>query len=183
MGKTSRGFTEADLRPRVRSLDLSAYPHARYFFDAVRDAAEERDSIRLAVDQMEAREGARAQTYAERVSVGGERDRMAQTDARIDYEDVNARIYDEDSEMLRFAETLIWGGSGGDMSGGVLRVMGLRVASMMEAYYVHHLGWREVSRRFGYSPEHCRRIVYSGLDAIDFLGWSGIVPGTGIAQT
>ena len=167
----------------MREPRLEDYSSARDFFEAVREASREAERTRLTLLQMEAREGARAQTYAERVSVGGERDRMAQTDARIDYEDVNARIYDEDSEMLRFAETLIWGGSGGDMSGGVLRVMGLRVASMMEAYYVHHLGWREVSRRFGYSPEHCRRIVYSGLDAIDFLGWSGIVPGTGIAQT
>ena len=62
------------------------YASAEDFFEAVRHASREAERTRLTLLQMEAREGARAQTYAERVSVGGERDRMAQTDARMDYE-------------------------------------------------------------------------------------------------
>lgn len=66
---------------------LEDYSDARDFFESVREASREAERTRLTLLQMEAREGARAQTYSERVSVGGERDRMAQTDARMDYEE------------------------------------------------------------------------------------------------
>lgn len=172
------------LRPRVRRLDPHSYVRAGDLFDAVRDAAEERASILRAIGSMEAREGVRAQGYEATGRSGHASDRMAATDARMDYEADRGPVLEEDEAMLRLAESLIWGGDGGDMGGGVLSLMGYEVAAAMEEYYVHALPWAEVARRLGYSADYTEKpkaLCRQGLDCIDFLGWGNVVPGEGEA--
>lgn len=171
-------------RPRVRRLDPRSYVRAQDFFDAVRDAAGERARILRAIGSMESREGVRAQGYEATGRSGQSSDRMAATDARMDYEADRAPVLEEDEAMLRLAESLIWGGDGGDMRGGVLNLMGYEVAAAMEEYYVHALPWAEVSRRLGYSADYTEKpkaLCRQGLDCIDFLGWGGVIPGEGRA--
>lgn len=187
---TSDGAREGEsglpawIRPRVRRLDPLTYVRSADFFDAVRDAAEERAGILRAIGAMESREGVRAQGYEATGRSGHASDRMAATDARMDYEADRGPVLEEDEAMLRLAESLIWGGDGGDMRGGVLSLMGYEVAYAMENYYVHALPWAEVARRLGYSADYTEKpkaLCRQGLDCIDFLGWASVIPGGGKA--
>ena len=174
-------FTSDDLRPRVRSLDPSSYRDARELFAAVSDAAREREGILRELGAMEAREGVRAQGYEPRVSAGGNSDKMAATDARIDYEALHDPLLAEDDALIALAESLIWGPGGGDMTGGVLHVMGYRTAKAIERHYVHLVPWPALAREWGVSESQLRRVADRGLDAMDFLGMVGAIKGVGDA--
>lgn len=178
---TNRTFGDADLRPRVRSLDPSSYRDARELFAAVSDAAREREGILRELGAMEAREGVRAQGYEPRVSIGGNADKMAPTDARIDYEALHDPLLEEDDALIALAESLIWGPGGGDMTGGVLHVMGYRTAKAIERHYVHLVPWPALAREWGVSESQLRRVADKGMDAMDFLGMVGAVRGVGDA--
>ena len=168
-------------RPRVRSLDLRSYSRARDFFEAVYDAAGEREEIGSELEQMEAREGVRAQGYEAKSRSGCAADSMSATDARIDYWNLKRSLYEEDDALLTFAESVIWGNRGGDMAGGVLHVMGFAAARLMERHYVHRVPWPACAREMGYSESQARRIASGALDAIDAMGWARLVAGRGDA--
>ena len=171
-------------RPRVRSLDLSTYVRAEDFFDAVRDAACEREDILSTIGSMEGREGVRAQGYEAMGRSGAVRDRMAATDDRMDYERSRAPLLAEDDAIIRLANSLIWGGDGGDLSGGVASLAGERVATAMEMRYVHGLPWAVAARRMGYSPRSGQLVVdlcRAGLDVVDSHRLMAVVRGEGDA--
>lgn len=178
----SDGFTGASLRPRIRSLDVRTYRDARDLFAAVEDAARERRDILRELGKMEAREGVRAQSYEPMSRFGSVSDRMAATDARVDYEGEKGPILEQDDALIALAESLIWGPSGGDMTGGVLHVMGYRSAKAIERHYVHLVPFPALAREWGMSESQCRRIADKGLDAMDYLGWVGAVRGVGRAE-
>lgn len=169
---------------RVRSLDLRAYVRAEDFFEAVRDAARERAKILRTIGSMEEREGVRAQGYEARGRSSAVADRTRATDERIDYEAEHGPLLDEDDAIIALAESLIWGGAGGDMSGGVSRLMGYSVAKAMELRYVHGLPLAVVARRMGYSPKS-KRVVAGlcrmGLECVDSQRLMSIVRGVGDA--
>ena len=170
--------------PRVRRLDLSSYARAEDFFEAVRDAARERADILGAIASMEAREGVRAQGYEALGRSPRAADRTAATDDRIDYEDAHAALLEEDSAMIALAESLIWGGDGGDMSGGVARLVGYAVAKAMELRYVHDLPLASIARKMGYSPKSggtVTRLCRTGLELVDSLGLAAVARGRGDA--
>lgn len=171
-------------RPRVRRLDLSTYVRAVDFFEAVRDAARERADILGAIGEMESREGVRAQSYDARGRSRGTSDRMAATDERIAYEDAHAPLLAEDDALIALAESLVWGGAGGDMSGGVANLMGFSVAKAMEGRYIHALSYSEVARRMGYSPRSgqvAANLCRAGLDCVDSHRLMSVVRGEGDA--
>ena len=150
----------------VEGYDLpsySDYASARDFFDAVYDASREAERTRWTLERMAAREQVRAQSYQPRVSMGGESDKMAQTDARIDY------------------DAVIYGNEYGE--GGVDSLMGSAVADCMSFRYVDARPWKEVADLTGISEPQCRRNVELGLDAVDFYGWDYCAKGVGVAQT
>lgn len=178
----SDGFTGASLRLRIRSLDVRTYRDARALFAAVEDAARERRDILRELGKMEAREGVRAQSYESMSRSGSVSDRMAATDARVDYEAEHDPILEQDDALIALAESLIWGPSGGDMTGGVLHVMGYRSAKAIERHYVHLVPFPALAREWGMSESQCRRIADKGLDAMDYLGWVGAVRGVGRAE-
>ena len=153
----ARPFGERDLRPRVRSLDVRSYRDARDLFAAVYDAAAERQGILRELEQMESKEGVRAQSYEPMPRAGSVSDKMAATDARIDYEGEKDPLLAEDDALIALAESLIWGPRGGDMTGGVLHVMGYRTAKAVghEREPVQK-GGRQGPRRDGL-PRHGRR--------------------------
>lgn len=171
-------------RPRVRRLDLTSYTSAEDFFEAVRDAAREREGILRAIGSMEAREGVRAQGYEAAGRSPRPSDRMAATDDRMDYESAHEPLLAEDDAIIALAESLIWGGAGGDMSGGVARLMGYAVAKAMELRYVHGLPFALVALRMGYSPKS-KRVVAGlcrmGLDCVDSHDLMSVVGGMGSA--
>lgn len=174
--------SEADLRPRLRSLDVRTYRDARDLFAAVEDAARERQGILRELENMEAREGVRAQSYEPVPKSGSVSDRTAATDARIDYESVKDPLLEEDDALIALAESLIWGPSGGDMTGGVLHVMGYRSARALERHYVHLVPFAALAREWDVSERQVRRLADRGLDAMDYLGWVGAVRGVGRAE-
>ena len=181
-GHMARPFGERDLRPRVRSLDVRSYRDARDLFAAVYDAATERQGILRSLEQMESREGVRAQSYEPMPRAGSVSDKTAATDARIDYEGEKDPLLAEDDALIALAESLIWGPGGGDMTGGVLHVMGYRTAKAIERHYVHLVPWPALAREWGMSESQCRRVADKGLDAMDYLGMVGAVRGVGRAE-
>lgn len=174
--------SDADLRPRLRSLDVRTYKDARDLFAAVEDAARERLDILRELGKMEAREGVRAQSYESMSRSGSVSDRMAATDARVDYEAEHDPILEQDDALIALAESLIWGPSGGDMTGGVLHVMGYRSAKALERHYVHLVPFPALAREWDVSESQVRRLADRGLDAMDYLGWVGAVRGVGRAE-
>lgn len=168
----------------MRRLDLSTYASAEDFFEAARDAARERAGILRAIGSMERREGVRAQGYEALGRSGGVRDRMAATDERMDYEADRGPVLEEDEAMLRLAESLIWGGDGGDMDGGLLNLVGYPVAKAMELRYVHGLPLSAIARSMGYSPKS-KQVVADlcriGLECVDSHGLMSVVRGMGAA--
>lgn len=171
-------------RPRVRSLDLSTYVRAKDFFEAVRDAAKERERILGELGSMEEREGVRAQGYDARSRSSSVVDRTRVTDARIDYEAENARRLEEDEAMISLAESLIWGGSGGDMTGGVAELMGVSVARAMELRYVYALPLSTAAEWMRYSPKSkgiVSELCRAGLEYIDSHRLMSVARGEGDA--
>lgn len=166
----------------LREPRFEDYRDARDFFEAVREASREAERTRLTLLQMEAREGARAQTYAERVSVGGEHDRMAATDSRIDYEERMRERIEEDYALLDLACRALYGEESG--KGGVDALMGSAVADCISLRYVDARPWEEVAALLGYSRwsrRSLRDLCQQGFDAIDFFGWDNVLGGVGDA--
>ena len=166
----------------MREPRFEDYRDARDFFETVREASREAERTRLTLLQMEAREGVRAQTYAERVSVGGERDRMAQTDARMDYEARMAERIEQDYRLLDMACQVLYGRESG--KGGVDALMGSAVADCISFRYVDARPWREVAALMGYSRwsrRSLRDMCQKGFDRIDSLGWERAIEGVGDA--
>lgn len=166
----------------MREPRFEDYSNARDFFEAVREASREAERTRLTLLQMEAREGARAQTYAERVAVGGERDRMAQIDARMDYEERMRERIEQDYRLLDMACAVLYGRESG--KGGLDALMGSAVADCLSFRYVDARPWEEVAALMGYSRwsrRSLRDLCQQGFDAIDFFGWDNVLGGVGDA--
>ncbi len=158
------------------------YPSARDFFEAVRDASREAERTRLTLLQMESREGVRAQGYEPRVSVGGNSDKMATTDARMDYEARMSERIEADYALIDMACELLYGRESG--KGGVDALMGSAVADCISFRYVDARPWPEVAALLGYSRwsvNSLRDMCQRGFDAIDALGWERVVEGVGDA--
>ena len=166
----------------LREPRFEDYSNARDFFESVREASREAERTRLTLLQMEAREGARAQTYAERVSVGGERDKMAATDSHIDYEARMAERIEQDYQLLDMACAVLYGRESG--KGGVDALMGSAAADCISFRYVDARPWSEVAALLGYSRwsrRSLRDMCQRGFDCIDSLGWERAIEGVGDA--
>ena len=169
----------------VEGLGLPSYhdyAHAQDFFEAVREASREAERTRLTLLQMEAREGVRAQSYQPRVSIGGERDKMAATDSRIDYEERMQERIEADYQLLDMACAVLYGRESG--KGGVDALMGSAVADCISFRYVDARPWSEVAALMGYSRwsrRSLRDLCQQGFDAIDFFGWDNVLGGVGDA--
>ena len=158
------------------------YASAEDFFEAVRQASREAERTRLALLQMEAREGVRAQGYEPRVMVGGERDHMAHTDSRIDYEARMSERIEQDYRLLDMACAVLYGLEPGKR--GVDALMGSAVADCISFRYVDARQWSEVAALMGYSRwsrRSLRDLCQRGFDRIDSLGWERAIEGVGDA--
>ena len=161
----------------------SDYASAEDFFEAVRHASREAERTRLTLLQMEAREGVRAQSYEPRVSIGGERDHMAHTDSRIDYESRMAERIEADYALIDMACQVLYGRESG--KGGVDALMGSAVADCISFRYVDARPWSEVAALMGYSRwsrRSLRDMCQQGFNAIDFFGWDNVLDGCGTAE-
>ena len=164
------------------TLSYTDFSSAEDFFEAVRHASREAERTRLTLLRMEAREGVRAQGYEPRVMVGGERDKMAATDSRIDYETRMAERIEQDYALLDMACAVLYGRESG--KGGVDALMGSAVADCISFRYVDARPWREVAALLGYSRwsrRSLRDMCQRGFDRIDSLGWERAIEGIGDA--
>ena len=172
-------------KAEVEGLDTPSYTDyasAEDFFAAVLHASREAERTRLTLLQMEAREGVRAQGYEPRVSIGGERDKMATTDSRIDYEERMAERIEADYALLDMACAVLYGRESG--KGGVDALMGSAVADCISFRYVDARPWSEVAALMGYSRwsrRSLRDMCQQGFDAIDAVGWERAIEGIGDA--
>lgn len=162
----------------MREPRFEDYRDARDFFETVYRASRDAERTRLTLLEMEAKEDVRAQTYAERVSVGGERDRMAQTDARMDYEARMGERIDYDYALLDLACKVIYGDNSG--KGGIDGIKGSLFADCLSFRYVDARPWSEVADLLGYSKESIdslRSMCRICFDMIDQLGWGRVIDG------
>lgn len=172
-------------KAEVEGLDTPSYTDyasAEDFFEAVRHASREAERTRLTLLAMEAREGVRAQSYQPRISIGGERDKMAATDSRIDYEQRMAERIEADYRLLDMACAVLYGRESG--KGGVDALMGSAIADCISFRYVDARPWSEVAALMGYSRwsrNSLRDLCQQGFDAIDFFGWDNVIGGVGDA--
>ena len=142
-------------------------------------AASEADRFSRAIARMESREGARARSYAERVSVGGDRDVMEPTDRRIDYEE-RCRRRDEDYALIDCACEVIYGRD--QCSGGIDAILGSAYADALWWRYCAAATWPEVAGGVGMSERFCRVAVRVALDTIDAYGLDRVATGLGLAE-
>lgn len=166
----------------LREPRFEDYSNARDFFESVREASREAERTRLTLLQMEAREGVRAQGYEPRVMVGGERDHMAHTDSRIDYESRMAERIEQDYRLLDMACAVLYGRESG--KGGVDALMGSAVADCISFRYVDARPWSEVAALLGYSRwsrRSLRDMCQRGFDCIDSYGFERVIEGIGDA--
>ena len=172
-------------KAEVEGLDTPSYTDyasAEDFFEAVRQASREAERTRLTLLRMEAREGVRAQGYEPRVSVGGERDHMAHTDSRIDYEARMAERIEADYALIDMACAVLYGLESD--KGGLEALMGSDVADCISFRYVDARPWSEVAALMGYSRwsrRSLRDMCQRGFDRIDSLGWERAIEGVGDA--
>ena len=172
-------------KAEVEGLDTPSYTDfssAEDFFEAVRHASGEAERTKLALMQLEAREGVRAQSYEPRVMVGGERDRMAATDERMDREDRMAERIEADYALIDMACAVLYGLESD--KGGLEALMGSAVADCISFRYVDARPWKEVAALMGYSRwsrRSLRDMCQRGFDRIDSLGWERAIEGIGDA--
>ena len=122
-------MAEADESGRVaRVAESYMGMSARDFFESVRSAAIDADSITRRIQAMESREGVRAQTYGPR-GRGGVRDAMAATDARMDFEGRIERRREEDYRLIDAACSVIYGAD--QSTGGVGAILGAAYADAL----------------------------------------------------
>lgn len=172
-------------KAEVEGLDTPAYTDyasAEDFFESVRQASREAERTRLTLMQMESREGVRAQGYEPRVMVGGNSDKMAPTDARIDYEARMAERIEADYQLIDMACAVLYGRESG--KGGVDALMGSAVADCISFRYVDARPWKEVAALMGYSRwswRSLRDMCQRGFDCIDSYGFERVIEGMGDA--
>lgn len=113
---------------------------------------------------------------------GGERDKMAATDIRIDYETRMSERIEQDYRLLDMACSVLYGRESG--KGGVDKLMGSAVADCISFRYVDARPWREVAALMGYSRwsrRSLRDMCQRGFDCIDSYGFERVIDGMGDA--
>ena len=152
--------------------------NAREWFAQVRDAAIDAERTRRTLEAMESREGAKAQSYAPRVT-GGTSDPMRATDARLDREREWRERIEHDYVLIDSACAVIYGT---DNRGGIASLLGNATADAMFWRYCAAASWPDVAKAVSYSQAWCYRAVATALDTVDALGIKAVIDGVGRAE-
>lgn len=150
------------------------------FFESVRSAAIDADSITRRLRTMEAREGVRAQSYEARGGSSGTGDAMRATDARIDFESRIERRRDEDYRLIDAACSVIYGAD--QSTGGVGAILGAAYADALWWRFCAAATWPEVAEGAGMSERWCKDAVRVAMDVIDSYGIERTARGLGLAE-
>lgn len=153
---------------------------ARDFFESVRSAAIDADSITRRIRAMESREGVRAQSYEARGRSSGAGDAMRATDARMDFEGRIERRREEDYRIIDAACSVIYGAD--QSTGGVGAILGAAYADALWWRFCAAATWPEVAEGTGMSERWCHDAVGVALDVIDSYGIERMAMGLGLAE-
>lgn len=134
-------------------------------FEAARDAVRENASIRRRLERMAAAETRSGQGSA--VRAGFIADRMAATDARVDFESATAKREAENWALVDAATFLLYGE---DMAHGLAQALGLQYADAIWWRYLADSKWQTVADRCGCSVRTAQTRVQVGMDYIDSNG-------------
>ncbi|MDY4014650.1 hypothetical protein, partial [Parafannyhessea umbonata] len=152
----------------------------RDFFESVRSAAIDADSITRRIQAMESREGVRAQSYEVRGRSSGTGDAMRATDARMDFEGRIERRREEDYRLIDAACSVIYGAD--QSTGGVGAILGAAYADALWWRFCAAATWPEVAEGAGMSERWCKDAVGVALDVIDSYGIERMASGLGLAE-
>lgn len=145
---------------------------AREFFESVRSAVRARQLCGRRIERMRAAEGVKAQGYdAMPTGKGGVSDKMAATDARIDYEAQAAR------ELAQYDAIVA---DGMAVCAGVRTAHpSLRWGYVLEMRYCQDMKWDAIAADLCVSPRMVQSDAYAALDWVDAVGVAAAREGCG----
>lgn len=134
-------------------------------FEAARDAALENDSIRRRIERMAAAEQRSGSGGA--VRAGFIADRMAATDARVDFEQAVQQRAGENWQLVDYATSVLYGEAA---DGGLAQAFGLEYADAIWWRYLAACKWADVAEALRCSVRTAQTRVQVGMDYIDSNG-------------
>ncbi len=156
------------------SADPGLYRDARELFEAAAEASRDARRLSLRLQEMSAREGVRAQSYAARGRSGSVGGGMSATESRIDWEAAHEARLREDYELVDLAFVICYGTDG---TGGVRRLLNGEYADALCMHYVDGMPWETVARRLKLAPSTVRTRANVALDSIDTVGYELAIEG------
>ena len=157
---------------------ICGYTSAKDFFDAVRDAAVERERTASLLSAQRARADLHAQRY-DRPMAGGVSDPMAPVDELVEMERLYSERLAADEALLRKAAELLYGVDG---RGGVAALLGSETADLMFWRYCDAKKWASVAAAMKRSRAWCASREAMAFDLIDSLGSDRVIGGDGCAE-
>lgn len=139
----------------------------RAFFESVRDAQNSLAAKKRIIDGMERTEQSLPGGIVPQARPGDTKPN-AVTDLKLDkLAEWEAEI-SECARLIASAYAVLYGDHG---SGGLLALMGVQYAEVLDARYIQRLSWEDVAARIGYSRRHCFDLQAA---ALDFLAYNGL---------
>lgn len=135
-------------------------------FESARDAVRENASIRRRIERMASSEGMRSGSGGA-VRAGFIADRMARTDARIDYEAAVEQREADNWLLVDYATAVLYGT---DQGAGLAAAFGIEYADAIWWRYLADCKWADVADAIGCSVRTAQTRVQVGVDFIDSNG-------------
>ncbi|MGR1083956.1 hypothetical protein ACUYFE_08010 [Olegusella massiliensis] len=163
-------------------VDLNSYASAQEFFEAVKDASKDADRIAKILQTMTAAEAVKAQSYAPRITGGGNRDVMCATDKRMDYEKRIRARQSDDYELIDSACEVIYGAEQNGAGGVGVLLNDNAYADLLWWRYCAAASWPETAAGCGKSEKWCQYSIKVAFDMIDSYGLERVKYGLGFAE-
>lgn len=154
---------------------------ARDFFEEVRDASKDLDSMDSRLAALRAHTGLRAIRYDTPHVRGCQHDANAASDRFMDLERRLAKRRADDRRLVDLAMDLLYG-SERTGSAGLSALLDMHHADLLAMRYVYHETWPGVAAGTGMSERWFRNEVSPAFETIDSYGMQRVIDGLGLAE-
>lgn len=132
---------------------IPSFSTAKDLMCATRNAAQDNERIEWQLKQMRAREQIRAQSYQPRIMGGGDKDATHATDARIDFEKRIKHRLDENTALIAFTTSILYGKDG--CTGGLATLLSPVHADCLWWRYCNSATWKQTAQSCDMSERWC----------------------------
>ena len=154
---------------------------ARDFFEAVRDASKDLDSMDSRLAALRAQTGLHAIRYDTPHVRGGQHDANAASDRFMELERRFAKRRAEDRRMVDLAMDMLYGCERTG-SAGLSALLDIRHADLLAMRYIYHETWPDVAAGTGMSERWCQNEIAPAFETIDAYGMQRVIDGLGLAE-